>query len=596
MTKFFATPLRRPDFPVEVLDPDPVWYLQTYTDVAEAGMDAGEHYRIFGWKEGRWPHRPLAPSLEEDLWRGQAQDALPRLKEMAQAPSSPDADYALWALGRWYATAEEWPTALPYLSAFLLRPFGPPVVSGLGPELLLLEALHQVRGRRPARTQLRKLLKHHGTHPELTLACLLLQPRHRRISTLARLYREASLQPVSKAQGQKAGIDGLVVKSSKPQRAATAREENATEGSHRSSPSSCPQSTAPGTRFSARRLRITVLLPFRDAADTLATALRSLTTQTYQHLEIVAIDDGSTDGSTELVQKAAEEDPRIRLLLADGPGGQGPYPARNQGLREATGDLITVHDADDWSHPQKLAQQVDALRRHPQARASVSHWVRMTPDLRPQKWRMDEGRIHRNISSLLFPREVLNKLGYWDRVRVEADTEYYHRMRRVYGEDCVVEALPGIPLAFGRHHPESLTQHSATHLRTQFHGLRRDYREAADRWHARSSPEELYLPEFPKRRPFDIPDAIGLGDPPADLLPEDKIRRSPWLDADWYLATYEPVRREYWDAARHYYEIGADLDYDPGPNFSTASYRRKHNLPRQTNPVLHALGEPSEMG
>jgi hypothetical protein len=90
------------------------------------------------------------------------------------------------------------------------------------------------------------------------------------------------------------------------------------------------------------------------------------------------------------------------------------------------------------------------------------------------------GWVHRNVSSLMFRRSVFEQLGYWDRVTVNADTEYYYRVITAFGADRVKEVLPGVPLSFARHSPTSLTQRPETSLRSVFGGMRKAYQDAAD--------------------------------------------------------------------------------------------------------------------
>ncbi len=187
---------------------------------------------------------------------------------------------------------------------------------------------------------------------------------------------------------------------------------------------------------------------------------------------------------------------------------QGAYGARNHGLKHATGEFITVHDADDWSHPQKLEMQVKALLDNPEVVASVSHWARCTTDMQFET-RPDGTVVHRNISSLMIRREVFERLGYWDRVSVNADTEYYYRILAAYGPESIVEVLPGVPLALGRRHEGSLTMQPETHWRTQFGGVRKEYMDAAHEWHKEcAKSNDWYMPFAPTARPFPVPELI----------------------------------------------------------------------------------------
>jgi glycosyltransferase involved in cell wall biosynthesis len=348
----------------------------------------------------------------------------------------------------------------------------------------------------------------------------------------------------------------------------------------------------------ARRQRgaplVSVIVPAFNAAATLPTALASLTRQSWKSLDIVVVDDGSTDGTGDVARRIAEGDARIRVI--DAGANEGAYAARNRGAAAAKGAYLTVLDADDWAHPERIARQVRALIEAPALMGSLSHWVRATPGLTFTRWRVEpEGLIHRNVSSLMIRREVLDRLGVWDRVRVSADTEYYYRIIAAYGGAALTEVLPGVPLSLGRSGAGNLTGQAATHLSSQIGGVRAAYLEAAARWHGRaaSAPADgdthpLFLPAHPARRPFAVPPRIGLGDPEAVLHPDDVIRTSPFFDVEWYLEVNPDVRKSGVDAALHYLQSGAAQGRDPSPRFSSSGYRLAY-LPDdpEANPLLH---------
>lgn len=86
--------------------------------------------------------------------------------------------------------------------------------------------------------------------------------------------------------------------------------------------------------------------------------------QTYDNLEIIVIDDGSTDHTSSIVEAIGATDPRIRLICE--PNG-GVAKARNLGIREASGDFVAFLDADDLWHPNKIELQVAVLNAVPEA-------------------------------------------------------------------------------------------------------------------------------------------------------------------------------------------------------------------------------------
>ncbi len=108
--------------------------------------------------------------------------------------------------------------------------------------------------------------------------------------------------------------------------------------------------------------RVSVLLPVRDALPTLDACLASLAAQTLGDHEVVAVDDGSRDGSRERLLRAAREDPRLRVLEVPRPG---LVPSLNAAAAAARAPLLARMDADDVCHPDRLRLQEERLGRAP---------------------------------------------------------------------------------------------------------------------------------------------------------------------------------------------------------------------------------------
>lgn len=114
-----------------------------------------------------------------------------------------------------------------------------------------------------------------------------------------------------------------------------------------------------------RPARVAVLFPARNAAETLAEALDSLLAQSFVDFRVLAVDDGSTDGSLGILRQFAERDPRVEVL--DRPGSSGNIPAALVAAADhATEPLLARMDADDRCHPERLARQVAYLDQHPE--------------------------------------------------------------------------------------------------------------------------------------------------------------------------------------------------------------------------------------
>lgn len=115
-----------------------------------------------------------------------------------------------------------------------------------------------------------------------------------------------------------------------------------------------PMSTATGDRGPL----VSVAIPVYNAQATVAQTLRSVLAQTHRHLEIIVVDDGSTDGTWQVLQSFGSS---IRVVRQ--PNG-GLAAARNAGIQAATGEFIALMDADDVCEPERLACQVHFLRQH----------------------------------------------------------------------------------------------------------------------------------------------------------------------------------------------------------------------------------------
>jgi glycosyltransferase involved in cell wall biosynthesis len=114
-----------------------------------------------------------------------------------------------------------------------------------------------------------------------------------------------------------------------------------------------------------RAVRVSVVMPVRDAAPFIRESIESVRAQTRADWELLVVDDGSRDASAAIARDVAQQDPRVRVLGGDGLESRGASWARNAALREARGEYIAFLDADDVWVPEKLAEQVPLLEARP---------------------------------------------------------------------------------------------------------------------------------------------------------------------------------------------------------------------------------------
>lgn len=115
---------------------------------------------------------------------------------------------------------------------------------------------------------------------------------------------------------------------------------------------------------------LSVVLPVRNGTPYIGEAVRSILTQTYRDFELVIVDDGSTDGTLDIITAFQKDDPRVRLERNPG---SGLVDGLNHGIAVSTAPLIARMDADDVALPSRLRRQVDFLNEHPEIAVVGSH-------------------------------------------------------------------------------------------------------------------------------------------------------------------------------------------------------------------------------
>jgi len=253
---------------------------------------------------------------------------------------------------------------------------------------------------------------------------------------------------------------------------------------------------------------VTVIMTSFNAADTIGYAARAVLNQSHANLRLVIVDDCSNDGSRELVARLANEDDRVELLFNE--SNIGTYCSKNRALRQYKSDFYAFHDSDDWMHPERLAEHLAATSGD--VRLTTSMWIRVDEQGRAAV-RATGGYLHDNPASTFFGTDVVEAIGYFDSVRIGADSEFTWRARHVFGDSAVQQIRK--PLALGLNREGSLTRSGPAAFDEFRHSpVRLKYWEAWAAWHrsvALGSATEMFLPYPLDERRFDAP---------AEILPE----------------------------------------------------------------------------
>jgi glycosyltransferase involved in cell wall biosynthesis len=223
---------------------------------------------------------------------------------------------------------------------------------------------------------------------------------------------------------------------------------------------------------------VTVVVPAFDAEATLAETLRAVAAQTYRRIEILIVDDGSTDATPEIAADFCTSDARARLIRKDNGG---VASARNRGIAEAGGEWVAPVDADDLWHPTKIERQIAAALSAPEAPGFVYCWFRVIDGAgriigAGEPWTV-QGRVlgrlaYRNVvgngsALLLSKRATLEAGGYDDSLRARD------------AEGCEDVALQ---LEIARHHPVAVVPEYLVGYRFQPGSMSRNAGSMARSW------------------------------------------------------------------------------------------------------------------
>ena len=195
---------------------------------------------------------------------------------------------------------------------------------------------------------------------------------------------------------------------------------------------------------------VSTIVPVHDRPRLLEEAVASVVAQSWRPIEVVIVDDGSTDDTPRVADRLAAENPEVRAIHV--PNG-GPGRAREAGRREARGEFLQYLDSDDLLLPGKFAAQVAALRADPAAGVASGWTAYRAGGARAgaeaeRPWKRTGERIERMFPSFLrsrwwgtstplYRRTVTDAAGPWAELWNEEDWEY----------DCRVAAL-GVHLAY----------------------------------------------------------------------------------------------------------------------------------------------------
>jgi len=199
---------------------------------------------------------------------------------------------------------------------------------------------------------------------------------------------------------------------------------------------------------------ISCITPVYNGERYLGEALNSIVAQSYRPIEIIVVDDGSTDGTQEVADRYGDQIRYVRQSHAGAP------TARNLGLSVAQGEFIAFLDSDDLWHPEKLARQMARFRARPELDLCVTHLQRFwIPQLKAEQRRFQDHRFAEILpgyvtQTLLARRTIFESVGHFDTSRRLGDPMDW--FLRAGEQGAVIELLPDL-LVYQRMHENNLS-------------------------------------------------------------------------------------------------------------------------------------------
>ncbi|MBV6624306.1 MAG: glycosyltransferase family 2 protein [Rivularia sp. (in: Bacteria)] len=204
---------------------------------------------------------------------------------------------------------------------------------------------------------------------------------------------------------------------------------------------------------------VSVIIPAYNAEAFIGKTLESVIAQTYRNLEILVVDDGSTDNTARIVREYMQKDSRIHLFSQTNAG---VAAARNLGISKSQGEFVAPIDADDIWYPQNIEKQVQAMQRGGSCVGLVYSWSVDIDELDRPTGGFKAARITGNVfktfvaynfignaSATMIRLSCLDRIGYYDaRLRLQnaqgcEDWDFYLRIAEQYEFQVVPEFLVG---------------------------------------------------------------------------------------------------------------------------------------------------------
>lgn len=196
---------------------------------------------------------------------------------------------------------------------------------------------------------------------------------------------------------------------------------------------------------------VSVIMTCHNTAAYIEAAINSLILQSYPNLEIIVVDDYSTDNTFSIVDRLSKANSKVKAYRLN--TNLGTYFGKNYGISKAKGEIIFFHDSDDVCHFERIERCTRYLLSQPDAIAVRCAYSRVTPE-KLEVIRVDGFTAKLGLITLGVRKKVFNEVGYFNMTTRASDDEFFHRLNKYYGRQRILNL--GLPLYYNTMRQDSL--------------------------------------------------------------------------------------------------------------------------------------------
>lgn len=198
-------------------------------------------------------------------------------------------------------------------------------------------------------------------------------------------------------------------------------------------------------------LLVSVVMTAHNTEDFIEASINSLLLQTYKNIEIIIVDDCSTDKTFEIATRISNANSKVKVFRLN--SNLGTYYAKNTGILKSRGDIIFFQDSDDVCHHERIERSVVSLCENTSAIAVRTAYSRVNPQSH-EVIEVNGYSYKLGLITLGVYKKVFHEIGFFNCTTKASDDEFYHRLVKVYGTQSIVN-VP-LPLYYNTMRSDSL--------------------------------------------------------------------------------------------------------------------------------------------